>query len=286
LDLIFVGPFGWGAGGAAAATAISQGVSFLLSIWYLRRSNFIFDFKRKSFKINKKVALQITKIGIPSSVQMTLISVSFLFLATIVNSYGVEASAANGIGIKVDTFAVLPALAFSSAISSMAGQNIGAREFGRAKQTLIYGIVFAFITSLILFAVVQVFSEQFVVLFNDNKVDLTDLEKIRVAEETVRIGKDYLQIAAFSYPILAFMMAFNGFATGSGNSFFTMINTFVATVLLRVPLAYILSGYMGINGVFLSLVIAPIGGALAGLIFFLSGRWKKGRVTGSVVLDA
>lgn len=271
LDLVFVGVFNAGAAGAAAATTISQAVSFILAIWYLKRNKFIFDFKLKSFRIDKSIASKIIKIGIPSSIQMTLTSLAFLFIAFIINRYDVAASAASGIGGKIDTFAILPALAISSAISSMVGQNIGAKEYDRAKLTLRYGLIFSVLTSTIIFVIVQLFSEQFVVLFCTNPNDPANID-------TIRIGVQYLKTVSFSYLILAVMFSFNGFATGSGNTVFTMFNTFITVVLLRVPLAWILSGSIGLQGAFLALAVSPVGGAVAGFIFYLSGYWKKSKL--------
>ncbi len=270
LDLLFVGSFKWGPVGAAYATTISQATSFLISVWYLKRSDFIFDFKLKSFmQFDKKIALGIFKIGLPSSIQMTLAGLSFLFIAGLVNSFGYEAAAASGIGGKVDSIAILPGLAVSSAISSMVAQNIGAGMMDRAKSTLKCGMLFSFAMSVVIFIIVQIFTEQFVYAFGDQST---------INSTTVYYSVEYLRIASVSYLLFAVMFCFNGFATGTGFSIFAMINTLVAVVLLRIPLAMYLSGFMGMHGVYISLAFAPVGGVIVGAIFYLSGMWKRSAI--------
>lgn len=133
LDLLMVGGMGMGPAGAALATILSQAVSMCLAILYLTRRDFIFDFKLQSFHMYKDKALKLLKIGLPVSLQESMVSVSFLFIAAIVNSLGVITSAAVGIAGKFTNFAMLPATAFSGAISALTAQNMGAGQPDRAK---------------------------------------------------------------------------------------------------------------------------------------------------------
>lgn len=130
LDLLFVGGFGMAAKGAAIATVISQGISMILCIASLVRSDFVFDFKLKSFRIIKKQLITIIQLGIPISIQNVIVNFSFLVLITIANSMGVNASAAVGIVGKYNGFAILPAIAVGSSVSAMVAQNMGAEKSG------------------------------------------------------------------------------------------------------------------------------------------------------------
>lgn len=127
-DIIMVGPLDMGAAGAAIATISAQGISVILSLVYLIRSGFFNGYSISDFKIKRDKAVNIVKIGLPSSVQQIVVSFSFLTLTTLVNSLpnAAVASACQGIVGKINSFAILPGLAMSSAISSMSGQNIGA----------------------------------------------------------------------------------------------------------------------------------------------------------------
>ncbi len=127
LDLLFVGPLKLAALGAAIATVISQGLSMMLCILYLKRNNFLFDFKPRSFRMDREQLKAILKIGSPSALQNTVVSLSFLVITALVNTIGgVTASAAVGVVGKFNSFAILPAIGMSAAVSTMAAQNIGA----------------------------------------------------------------------------------------------------------------------------------------------------------------
>ncbi len=155
LDLIFVGPLGMGAWGAALATILSQGVSMVLSVIYLKRQDFRFDFKPKSFRLHRGKTLRILKLGLPISLQESMVNLSFLIISAAVNALGVAASAAVGIAGKFDGFAMLPATALSGAISSMAAQNMGAGQSERARKTMYTGIAFSLAAATLFFLWVQ-----------------------------------------------------------------------------------------------------------------------------------
>ena len=109
LDLLFVAVFDMGAEGAAIATVISQALSMLLCIIYLKRKGFIFDFKPSSFKIDIPMLKLITRIGLPTAAQNGITSLSFLFITALVNVVGgVNSSAAVGVVAKINSFAILP----------------------------------------------------------------------------------------------------------------------------------------------------------------------------------
>lgn len=135
LDIIFVGPLNMGAGGAAIATIIAQAISVLFGIVYLyrRRENFIFDFKPGSFMPQKRWVKELFRIGIPMMIQMSAINLSLSYVFSLVNVYGVTASAAVGIGGKFLRLFIMPQQAMSTASTAMAGQNIGDGKLNRVK---------------------------------------------------------------------------------------------------------------------------------------------------------
>lgn len=267
LDIVFVGPLGMEAAGAALATVIAQAVSFILSIIYLARQDFIFDFKPKSFRIEWSKAALLLKIGLPNSIQLTCVSMSFMTLTSLINSFGVVASAATGICSKVNSFAILPGVAMSSSVSSMAGQNIGARAYDRAKQTLFVGIRIGLGIGLLIFAIVNIFPAQILEIFTDDM-------------QVVQTGVPYLRLASIEFFIAPIMFCLNGFATGSGYSSFAMINALVSSLILRVPLAFFFAKEigMGLNGVGLAAALAPIGALITGSLFVRSNRWRVPRI--------
>lgn len=263
LDLILVGVFHMGAAGAAIATTFSQGVSLILSICFLRKKDFLFDFHWSSFRINSHKARMIFKIGLPVSLQETISSVSFLWIASIINSYGVAASAAAGICTKFEGFAMLPSTALAAAISTVAAQNIGAGSWRRARKAMWISIAFAIIASSIFFIWAGVSSSSIMAIFK--------------ADESVTLaGIQYLRYFRYDFLLVAFGFTMNGFFNGCGRTFFAMVNGVAASIFIRIPLAYYLSqlGSNDLTGVGASIPIATLVSVMAGLIYYRRGKWK------------
>ncbi len=267
LDLAAVGLLGMGAGGAALATIISQGLSFVIAIIYLKRNNFIFDFKRKSFHLHKDKALSLIKIGIPVSLQDTTVHISFMFITAIVNSMGVVASAAVGVCSRFDAFAMLPPTAFSGAISALAAQNIGANQPERAKKTLYMSMLLSFACSLVFFAWAQLSPQSVMTLFQFDP-------QVTVA------GAEYLRTFSFDFLLVAFAFCFSGFFNGCGCTRYTMITGIATTLGIRVPLAFLFSQLMpdSLYGIGLAAPIATVVSILVHVIVLRTPIWRNASV--------
>jgi Na+-driven multidrug efflux pump len=266
LDLLFVGVMDKGAGGAAAATIIAQGVSFLAALTYLyrHRESFVFDFHKESFRIVGARLKTMLKVGVPFALQFSMLMISMLFVVALVNGYGVSASAGYGVGGKVDNFATLPVYAFSSAASTMVGQNIGAKQYDRARSVVHWCVLLTFLCELVVFALVQGFAAQIVSIFNGEP-------------EVVEVGVQYLRLMAFAYLAHCALDGYQSMANGVGFSMLSFICCTVDGLIVRIPLAWLLGSVlgMGIQGVFLGCMIAPFSAALISAIYFYSGVWKK-----------
>lgn len=267
LDLLFVGGFSMGPAGAALATILSQGISMVLAIVYLTRRDFIFSFHWKNFKIYADKAKNLFKIGLPISLQETMVNISFLVIAAIVNSLGVVTSAAVGIAGKFENFAMLPASAFSAAIASMAAQNIGAKQPDRAKKTLHTGIALSFVCAMVFFGWVQLFPASVLQIFKaDNAVILA--------------GTEYLRAFSFDFLMVAFVFCMNGFFNGCGHTSYTMANGLVATILVRVPLAFLLSRLIpeSLFGIGLAAPSASFVSIVWGIFYLRSNKWRQAKL--------
>ncbi len=264
LDLILVGIFDMGAQGAAIATVFSQALSMILCIIYLKKNNFIFDFKLKSFRIQTHRLTQIIKIGLPSAVQNGVVSLSFLVITTLVNEIGVEASAAVGVVGKFNSFAIMPAIAMSNSISTMAAQNIGANEWGRAKKCCHIGLTISVIISLIIFGIAQGFAGPIISLFDSNPV-------------VIESGVTYMRTFSFDYIIVPFVFCLNGLFIGAGHTTFSLINSMMSSLLLRIPASLIFGKVIdwGLTGIGLGAPVASLGSFIMVLVFYFTGRWKK-----------
>jgi putative MATE family efflux protein len=272
LDIWFVKGFGMGAAGAAWATIISQAVSVLLSAGYLARKKFLFDFKWRSFAIHPEKLRMIFKIGLPSSLQSLVVSVSFLTLTALTNGFGDAASAAGGVVGKLNSFAILPVLAIQQSISAIAAQNIGAGHNERALEALKKGILFSFALGATVFAIVQLIPGQLVTLFSND-------------QDVVLNGVAYLRTFSFDYLLVPFVFSFGGLVIASGHTMFSLILALLSSIILRIPAAWAFSRLIGLAGVGLGAPIATLGSSFLGLWFVLSGRWRENR-TGIHAADA
>jgi len=263
-----------GASGAAIATVFSQAISVILCIIYLKKNNFIFDFKRSSFKISKERLKMLLKVGVPTSVQNVATSLSFLFLTSLVNSLGFMQSAAVGAVGKINSFAILPVMAISSSVSAMGAQNLGAGEEKRAVKTTLTGMVMSFIISVIVYAVVSIWPRECLRIFGDST-------------EVINYGVEYMKAFSLDYLIVAFFFCLNGLFIGSGHTTFSLVNNAMSAVLIRIPMSFLFGIMldMGLFGVGLGAPCASMISTIVALIFFISGKWKKNKIVDANVLE-
>jgi len=269
LDLLFVAVFSWGAFGAALATVISQGLSFVWSIIYLyrRREAFGFDFKIASFKIDPDINRKLISLGLPMCLQNGAIMFSMLFVNAYINTYGVIASAVTGIGSKLGGITGVVTNSLSVAGSAMIGQSIGAQKFERVPKaittTLIIGSAFAVLLSL-----VTIFFPGFVFgLFNSDP-------------EILSMAMTYIPSAVLLFAGSALRSPFFSLINGSGYARLNLLMGILDGVIARIGLALLLglTLQMGITGFWYGNALAGFVPFLIGLVYYLSGTWKKRRL--------
>ncbi len=265
LDLWLVKGLNMGAAGAAWATIAAQAISFIMSVLYLARSRFIFDFKLRSFKIHKEKLVMMVRLGIPSSIQSIIVNISFLVMTALVNELGgYVASAAVGVAGKFNSFAILPAVAMSSSISAYAAQNMGAGLYDRAKKSMVVGLGIAMALGIAVFAAVQLFPAEIIAIFDQN-------------EETIKCGVEYIRALCYDYLLVPIQFCCNGLILGAGYTTFTMISSIVSSLLLRIPVALVFGSVLGwgLTGIGLAAPAATLCGVALGIWFVLSGRWRR-----------
>lgn len=264
LDLLLVAGFGLGAFGAAVATVFSQALSMILCIGYMVKNDFIFDFKPSSFKFHKEKMSLIVKIGLPAAIQNGITSFSFLIITALVNTIGgVNASAAVGVVGKFNGFAIMPAVAMGSSIATMCAQNIGAGQWDRATKTCRVGTLIAVGCSYIIFILVQLFPRPILEMFDNNP-------------DMIRSGVEYFRTFSFDYLLVPLCFSINGLYIASGHTTFSLINSILSSVALRIPASILFGSVfgMGIMGVGLGAPIASLGSLLLIIWFYFSGKWR------------
>lgn len=266
LDLLFVGAFKWGCFGAALATIISQTVSFVVSIVFLIRhkDEFGFDFKLKSFRIDRRELKPILTLGLPICVQSIAISGSMLYINSLINVLGVTSAATTAVGNKLTLIATVCTDALNSAGNSIVGQNFAARNFKRVKNTIWYimGISVAF--CLFLGAMLMLFPEPIFSIFDK------DAEVLAMSHVYALFGAINLLGFATRAPSFALL---NGIGYSKLSFFCSLGDGIVARIGFSVLFGKVME--MGIRGYWL-------GGALAGNVigviiffYFISGKWKQ-----------
>ena len=262
LDLLLVGKYNLGAQGAAIATVVSQAVSVIIGYIYLKKGNFVFKFKFRNIKFDIKTAKELFKIGLPLSLQDTLIPLSFLFLFSIANAMGVASSAAYGSVVR------LPAGSFAMALTALTAQNLGAKNSKRAFKALVFSIFFAFIFGIIFFIWQQLYPKTAIAIFT------TD-------ENVLEAGSQYLKTFSYDYLLVPIVFCINGFLFGCGRTIFAAINSICAAFLIRVPVGFILCSYISGATLYELGIAAPTASVATSIvgIIYLSYLYKHKKLT-------
>ncbi|WP_279230304.1 MATE family efflux transporter [Eubacterium maltosivorans] len=140
LDALLVGSFKLATQGAVSATVIAQGSAFIIAVIYLRKRDFVFDFKPRHFRISSEMLIPILKIGLPSALQLAVVNLLYLMVTSMLNVYGVANATAAGIGLKINTFLAMPCWAIGTGVTTMVGQNMGAQKPDRVRKILKNGL--------------------------------------------------------------------------------------------------------------------------------------------------
>lgn len=261
LDLLFVIGFGWGIAGAAWATVISQGVSFVIGVAYMQRRPELRTTLR-SMRFDRPLFRSMLRIGLPTGIQQSLVSFGFVALTRIVNPFGTDVVAGYTAATRLDSFAMLPAMNLSMAVSTFVGQNLGAGKPERVRRGYAAGMAMGGAISVVLTAVLIVFRDGLIGLFSTDP-------------GVLRYGGEYLTIVTSFYVLFTAMFITGGVLRGAGDTMVQMVITLIALWGVRIPVAALLSGTMGTLGIWWSI---PAGWSVGfALIFgyYLTGRWKR-----------
>ena len=268
LDIIFIGPLKMGVAGAAWATIIGQAVSFIFSIWYLyrRKVEFGFDFKPKSFIPNKKYSAMIFKLGAPMAIQSGCINLSMLYVNSMVNDISVVASATFGVGMRIDDIVNKISQGIQHAALPMVSQNIAAKEQGRAKKSVYFAWIYSGAFTLVCMVLYLTIGKQLFMVFSDDPL-VHDM------------SSTFIAAIMWMFPALAIMRGTHSFIQGIGNARLSLVLSLLDGVVLRIGLSWLFGVVLGFDfyGFVLGYGLAPYGCAIPGMIYFLSGVWKKRR---------
>jgi len=266
LDILFVVGFGWGVGGSALATVISQAISFLFCALFLHLTHKVLKINIRQFKFDKKFFLLALKLGIPSGIQQTLVGFSMIALYRLISNFGADAIAAITAAGRVEAFVIMPALNFSIALTNFSGQNFGAGLFQRSKNGYLITFLLSSLVSILISLLLIFYGANVIMLFTrDVKV--------------VEIGHSYFRIVSPGYLLFSALVVTNGLLMGAGETFIPMISSFLSLWVGRIPFAALLSRFFGINGLWISIPLGWFLGFSFSYIWYKTERWKSKIVT-------
>ena len=268
LDLLFVLVFNMGCMGAALATIISQGTSFLLCAVFLykKRKTTGFEISPRYFiKIDGEMLGRLVKLGLPMAIKSASIQVSKLFVNSWINSYGVAVSAFAGVANKLTSFSNLLSNSVNTAGSSIVGQNIGAKKFERVPKIILTAAAFTFSVSAILSIVTILFPDAVFGLFTKDAAVLA-------------IGREYVFVAVLMFMGSAARTPANALINGSGNYRVNFATAIFDGIIMRIGLAILFGLVLNMKyiGFWLGDALAGFTPLVIGIVFYFTGIWKKG----------
>lgn len=176
LDLVFVAQLGMGVNGVALATVIAQAVSALLCLLRLMKMTELFDFKGCYMKLQRKYTRKIIRLGLPSGITQAIFSMAMIVVQSLTNSFGEMFIAANVIVMRVDGFAMMPNFSFGTAMTTYAGQNVGAKQEDRVLKGAKQGTLIAVGVSVVITSLILLFGKGLMGIFT-NTPELVELSR-------------------------------------------------------------------------------------------------------------
>lgn len=270
LDILFVASFNMGVAGVAWATIIAQFISGALCLIRLVRMRDIIDVNRSTLRPDRALTARLTRLGLPSGVTQALFSMSSIVVQSLTNSMGTAMIAANVAVMRVDGFAMMPNFTFGIAATTYVGQNIGARNVERARRGIRELLKLAVGTAVALVACILLFGHFLMNMFTNT-------------EDVISIGVSGLRWLSLGYIAFAVTNSLHGAMRGAGETMIPMWISVVNTIIIRLPLAYLLAfltrNETWPNGqpvaIFASLLIAWLIGMAITVITYRRGAWKR-----------
>lgn len=267
--------FGWlglpklGVYGAAYASVISALLTFAIMLLYLRKIKHPLQFDgsvRQHLRMDSGLLKMLLRLGIPSSINMILVSLSEIAVITFVNRFGSDATAAYGAVNQVVSYVTMPAISLGIAVSIFAAQSIGGNQFDQLKQVIRAGVLLNYAISGTLIILVYVLSPNILSLFLTN-------------EHTLHVAHGLLMITLWSYVIFGHAMIITATMRASGTVLWPTVFSVISIWCVEVPVAYVLSQYtsLGIKGIWIGYPVAFMV-SFALQYSYYRWSWKKKRI--------
>ncbi len=269
LDPLFIHGFGpipaMGVSGAAWATIGTQGLAALIGTLMLASGKYDIHVRFRAIRPDTELIKRMFKLGLPSSLEQSTRALGLTIMTFLVASISTDIIASYGIGTRVFSFVIIPALALSIACSTLVGQNIGARKLRRAEQSVYLAAAIGFSVLTVVGILVFIFAKQLAGFFVPGQTEI------------INESAKFIRIMALTFGFVGIQQSLIGAFRGSGNTISAMVMAIVTLWVLQFPTAYILTNHtsLGASGIWWSFPISNVAAAIVSFMWFRTGSWKR-----------
>ena len=264
LDLLFVGVFRFGVWSVAIATVISQVASVVLCLVHLLRRKDAFRVELRRIRFHWDMLKEIVCYGLPSGVQNSVIALANVIVLSQINSFGKFATAAFGSHAKIEGFAFMPIISFNMAITTFIGQNLGAKQYDRAKKGARFGICTVLVLAETIGLIYYFLAPILIGAFDSTP-------------EVIAMGVQQARTAALFYFLLAFSHAIAAVCRGAGRAFVPMLVMLSVWCVLRIAyIHFIMVTFGRIEYIYWAYPLTWTISSVIYLIYYLCSDWVHG----------
>lgn len=260
LDIAFVVWIPMGVAGAAIATVLAQMISGVACLIYAWK---IFPFIRLShenLKMNRQIAKQILTYGVPTGLQMSIISISDMTLQGMINTYGTAMVVAYGVCIKMEGLGWQMVEAIGTSLGTFASQNVGARKIDRVKKGVRCAYLMNIAFYVVFFPVMWIFAEHIMMAFTSDP-------------EAIRYGVEYMRIFGVFFIAGGFLVVYHNILRAAGDVKLTVMMG-VSEVITRIGFTFLFTAWFGYYGLWWVSPLTWCCAAAVGAIRYYSGKWQ------------
>lgn len=264
LDLLFIAGFHWDVWAAALATVLSQAASVVLCMRHLMKKGNVFTVELKSIRFHKDILIEIIRYGLPSGVQNSVIALANVIVQSQINSFGKLAMAAYGVHAKIEGFGFLPITSFNMASTTFISQNLGAKQYERAKKGACFSILSAVILAEIIGVCNYFLAPQLIALFDETP-------------GVIALGVQQARTVTLFYCLLAFSHAIAAVCRGAGKAFVPMFIMLSVWCVFRIAYIFVVMYlFSDIGYIYWAYPITWTISSAIYLIYYLRSDWVHG----------
>lgn len=279
LDPLFIFGYGvvpaFGVSGAAVATIGTQGIAAIVGLYLLINGRFSIHMKLHDFVPDYPLIKKMLLLGLPASIEQSTRALGMTIMTFLVAGFGTVSLAAYGIGSRILSFIIIPALGLSMATSTLVGQNIGAGKLDRAIKTTKQSIYIGFSILTLVGVVVFLLAEPLSALF------------IPGEPEAIASSALFIRFMALTFGFISIQMSINGTFRGAGDTFASMMLSIISLWVLQFPIAYVLSHHTALAevGIWIAFPASNIIAAVITVLWFCRGSWKDKQITEEIKMS-